>query len=227
VYRTGSTVMAGELAPVGSKAGEYADICVDARGLLLEEVWVQNGLPLQRRVATSLHLDAALPDDRFTLPGEQPLTIEQGNGILREVEPDSAFEGTVYRLADGPAGYVYRGRYVVSPPKLSVNQSPLDGDGGAEQVSMVDVWDRGPDLVVLSQTIAASAVALPNEATGAETIDVPIGKAASVVDLRSNEIRIALPEARFLRVAGTRPSADLVALVGTLRAETGTGLRFR
>jgi hypothetical protein len=91
---------------------------------------------------------------------------------------------------------------------------------------MVDVWDRGPDLVVLSQTIAASAVALPGRAEGAETVDVPIGQAASVLDLRSNEIRIALPEARFLRLTGTRPSADLVSLVGSLRAETGTGLRF-
>ncbi|MEA3076204.1 MAG: hypothetical protein QOF60_1112, partial [Actinomycetota bacterium] len=42
VYRTGTTVAAGELVPLGSKAGEYADICVDARGLLLEEVWVQD-----------------------------------------------------------------------------------------------------------------------------------------------------------------------------------------
>jgi hypothetical protein len=177
-------------------------------------------------VATSLKLDVELADDRFTLAGEQALSIDQGNGIFREVEPDSAFEGTVYRLAEPPAGFTYRGRYVVSPPKLSPFKSPLD-DAGAEQVSMVDVWDRGPDLVVLSQTIATAAIALPDQASGAETVDVPIGKAASVLDLRSNEIRMALPEARFLRVTGTRPSADLVALVGSLRAETGTGLRFR
>jgi hypothetical protein len=227
VYRIGTTVVAGELAPIGSKAGEYADICVDAHGLLLEEVWVKDGLPLQRRVAASLKLDVDLPDDRFTLPGEQALTIEQGNGFLREIEPDSAFEGTVYRLSDPPAGFTFRGRYIVSPPKLSPFQSPLESDSGVEQVSMVDVWDRGPDLVVLSQTIAAAAVALPDAATGAESVDLPIGKAASILDLRSNEIRLALPEERFLRLTGTRPAADLVALVRTLRAETGTGLRFR
>jgi hypothetical protein len=231
VYRVGTTVAAGELVPVGSKAGEHADICVDANGLLLEEVWVQSGRPLQRRVATALDLEVDLPDDRFTLPGEEALSIEQGNGFLREVEPESAFEGSAYRLGEPPAGFTYRGRYVVSPPKLSPFQSPLDDQGpSAEQVSMVDVWDRGPDLLVLSQTIAADAVAVPPEAEGSpvvDDVDLPIGKGATFLDLRSNEVRVALPEDRFLRLAGTRPPSDLVAILRSLRAETGTGLRFR
>lgn len=228
VYRVGSTVTAGELVPNGAKPKEWADICVDRSGLLLEEVWTKNDRPLQRRVVTKRRVGVRVTDDDFRINGEAALTVDQGNGFVKEVDPASAWEGTVYKLPEAPQGFTYRGRVVVQPPKLSPFRSPLDDQGPrAEQVSLVDSWSRGPDLIVFSQTIAAAITAIPNQARTARPLDLgPFGNAATVLDLRSNEVRVELPEDRFIRIAGSLPLADLVEVAKSMRAEQGTGLRF-
>jgi hypothetical protein len=227
VYRVGSTVASGELVPNGTKAGESADVCVDRDGLLLEEVWRKGGKPLQRRVAVKRRLGVKLTDADFQVPGEVPLSIDDGNGFVKRVDPASSWEGTVYRLPEPPAGFTYLGRVVVQPPKLNPFQSPLDEGPKTEQVSMVDTWSRGPDLIVFSQTIAAAVSAIPNDAKTARPIDLgPFGNAATVLDLRSSEVRIELPEDRFIRLAGSLPLAQLVDIAHGMRAEDGTGLKF-
>jgi hypothetical protein len=229
VYRAGSTVVSGTLVPVDTTAGEHSDLCVDRQGLLLEEVWFKDGKPLQRRVVTKRVVGSKLPDDRFQLGlDEQAVTIDQGNGFIREVDPNSAFEGTVYRLTAPPDGATYKGRFVVQPPTLNPFQSPLDGPTAhREQVSLIDVWTRGADTLVFSQTIAADISALPSNSKTAQKIQLgPIGEAATVVDLRSNEVRAELPEGRFLRIAGSFPRQELLDLAGSLRAEEGKGLVF-
>lgn len=229
VYRAGSTAVAGTLVPLNTTAGEHSDLCVDATGLLLEEVWFKDGLPLQRRVATSRKVDIDPPDSMFRLADDEPaLTIDQGNGFIREIDPASAFEGTVYRLSEPPAGARFVGRFVVQPPTLSPFQSPLDSPAERrEQVSMIDVWVQGPDVVVFSQTIAADISAVPNDAKTATPLTIgPVDKAATVLDLRSNEVRAELPEGRFLRLAGSLSRDRLVELAGSLRAEEGKGLVF-
>ena len=229
VYRAGSTIVAGTLVPVGTTPGEHSDVCVDAEGLVLEEVWFKDGMPLQRRVATRREVGRTYTDERFRLAADEPaLTIDQGNGFIREIDPASAFEGSVYRLTVPPADAEYRGRFVVQPPTLSPFQSPLDSPSERrEQVSLVDVWVRGVDLVIFSQTIAADISAVPNDAKTARRIELgPIGTAATVLDLRSNEVRAELPEARFLRLAGSLPRDELLDLAGSLRAEEGKGLVF-
>ena len=229
VYRAGSTVVSGTLVPVNTTAGEHADFCVDRQGLLLEEVWFKDGRPLQRRVVTKRVVSPKLADDRFVLGlDEQAISIDQGNGFIREIDPNSAFEGTVYRLTAPPDGSTYMGRYIVQPPKLNPFQSPLDPSSDrSEQVSMIDVWRKGADVLVFSQTIAAGISALPNNSKTAQKIQLgPIGDAATVVDLRSNEVRAELPEDRFLRIAGTYSRQQLVDMAGSLRAEEGKGLVF-
>lgn len=229
VYRVGSSVSAGQLTPVGTQRGEHSDLCVDAQGLLLEEVWFQEGKPLQRRVATHREIGAPLDDERFRLAADEPaFTSDDGNGFIRAVDPASAFEGTVYRLTRAPEGATYGGRFVVQPPTFSPFRSALEAPSERrEQVSLVDVWERGADVLVFSITIAADISAVPNDARTAQRFRLgPVGEAATVVDLRSNEVRVELPEARFLRIAGTFPRQELVDLAGSLRAEVGTGVVF-
>jgi hypothetical protein len=92
---------------------------------------------------------------------------------------------------------------------------------------MVDVWVRGHDVLAFSQTIAADISAIPSDAKTAQRFELgPVGTAATVLDLRANEVRVELPEARFLRIAGTLPRQELVDLAGSLRAEEGKGLVF-
>ena len=227
VYRAGGTILSGELVAVGTKPAEYADFCVDAAGLVLEEVWVKDDRPLRRRVATVVKEDADIDDDRFRLADEEPFSTEQG-GFMKEVDPASAFDGVVYRLESVPEGFEFVGRYVVQPPKLSpVARDPLaEEQNRGEQVSMVDVWTRGPELLTLYQTIAADIAAVPSKPKTSRAIELPVGRAVAILDLRVNEVRMELPEARFLRLMGTLPTKQLEEIAAGLRAEQGTGLRF-
>lgn len=227
VYRAGSSVSAGDLVPIHTTADAYADFCVDDAGLLLEEVWVMNGKPLQRRIATARRTGVPLTDDRFTLADEQAIDVAAGNGFLRKIDPASGFEGTIYRLTQPPDGFVYRGRFLVAPPRFNPYQDPADSEVSPEQLSMVDVWVRGPDVLVFSLTIAADIAAVPQSSRTAQPLDLgPFEDAATVLDLRTNEVRLALPEDRFLRIAGTLPLDELVEVTRSLRAEEGTGPVF-
>ena len=228
VYRSGSTITAGELVPIGSREGEHADDCFDARGLLLEEVWFKEGRPLQRRVVTARKVDIAFDDASFTLEGEQELSLDEGNGIFRAIDPASGYEGTTYRLAAGPPGFTYLGRFVVQPPNLKTFRDPLrEDDTSRQQVSVIDAWERGPDLVTLAQTIVADASVAPRGGPTARPVQVAEGglRGEAVLDLRANEIRLTLPESRYLRLSGTLTSAQLLEIAGSLRAETGTGIK--
>jgi hypothetical protein len=228
VYRAGGTILSGELVAIGTNDGEHADFCVDEAGLVLEEVWVQDGHAVRRRVATKVEEDVRFDDGRFSLADEEALTAEEGNGFIRSVDPASAFEGVVYRLPDAPEGFQFVGRYVVQPPKLSpLTRDPLaEEQPTGEQVSMVDVWTRGAQMLALYQTIAADVAAVPSRPRTYREVDVPVGAALAVLDLRINEVRIELPEDRFIRLMGTLPTQTLVEIASGLRAEAGAGLRF-
>ncbi|HUP85472.1 MAG TPA: hypothetical protein VM143_07375 [Acidimicrobiales bacterium] len=227
VYRAGSSVSAGLLTPVGKRVGEYSDFCVDRAGLLLEEVWVKDRKPLLRRVATKLTVGVELPGSRFELSGEVQVPFEEGNGFYRPIDPQSGFEGTSYRLVEDPSGFDYLGRFAVEPPRLNPFQSRLEEGQTRSQVSVIDVWQRGPDMVTLAQTIAADISAVPQNSLTAKPLRIGgFGSASTVLDLRASQVRIELPEDRFLQVAGTLSRAELVDIAKSLRAEVGTGLKF-
>jgi hypothetical protein len=229
VFRFGSTVSSGELRPVGSRDGEeHADVCVDADGLLLEEVWIKDGVPLQRRVATEVLVGVTLGDDRFRIANERELTTDEGNGFFREVEPTTRLQGVTYELPEAPAGFTFLGRYAVQTPRLSLEgANPLEPVKPREDVSQIDVWTNGPDLLVLSTSLGADLAALPEDAETARPVDLggDLSDAVAVLDLRSNEVRAELEGGRFVRLAGTVPRDALVALASTLRPVEGTGVQ--
>jgi hypothetical protein len=222
VFRAGSTVAAGVLTPVGRGSnGEHADVCVGRDGLVLEEVWVKGGRAIQRRVATEVAAGVAIADDRFHLDGEAPIGVEQGDGTLQRIDAASGLAGTTYRLPAAPSRYEYQGRYLVQPPKL--------GNGGeqAGQVSQVDVWTNGPDVLTLSQTVATSGAAIPQPGPASVPVGLgPLGPGDGVVDLRANEVRVQTPgDGPYLRLAGQLPIDALVGLARSLQPEHGTGPR--
>jgi hypothetical protein len=227
VYRFGSTVTSGELRPVGSRDEEHADVCIDADGLLLEEVWWKEGRPLQRRIATEVEVGPRLGDATFTIENERALTTEEGNGFFREIRPDTRLQGTSYELPEAPAGFTFRGRYAVQTPRLSLEGgNPLEPARPREDVSQIDVWTNGPDLLVLSTSLGADLAALPEDAATAHPVDLggDLDDAVAVLDLRSNEVRAELEGGRFLRLAGTVPREALVTLARTLRPVEGAGI---
>ncbi|MGI8793355.1 MAG: hypothetical protein ACR2H3_09290 [Acidimicrobiales bacterium] len=229
VYRVGGSVQAGELVPVGTTEGAHSDICIDEVGLLLEEVWFDDGRPLLRRVATSVAAPAEADDGRFSLDGEEAISYADGNGYFEAIDPASGFEGKTFRLPDDalPPGFTYEGRFAVQPPRLSpFGNNPLDEDRPREQVSQVDVWVRGADVIILTQVIAADIAAVPSNPSVATEVDLgpALGMGLGVLDFRLNDVRVEGEPGRFLRLSGSLNRAELAALARRLVAEQTAGI---
>lgn len=214
-HRFGGPVSSGVLTPVGAVPGEHADVCLDQRGLVLRERWVAGGRTLRERTATTVEVRAATPD--VTVPaGARPLPVEAGGGSVEAVAEDHDPGFSERWAIDEPAGFDHVGRWVVLPPSLERREP---GIARTAQVALVtDAWRRGADLVLLDQGATVAGVAPPWDDRPITTrADLGrLGTADVAWDLRSSEVRLTRPDGGFVRVAGTLPPADLVALARTL-----------
>ena len=222
VYRASTTVVGGTLQPT-IDVGEYADVCVDERGLLLEEWWVVDGDAIQQRIATEVEL--RVPDDFGTAwSGEPPSeSAEEGGGSILTLTPGSSPPGAPFFTAPAPPGdgFEHLGRFSVIPP-----QAAAFGDGeerGSIVASTADVWRRGIDIVVLDQGGNLDGVAIYDPDPDNETVELPnLGTAELLVSLTGNELRVQRPGGKFVRVVGTLPLDDLLAFARTLVEGPGT-----
>lgn len=224
VYRFGASVAAGDLTPYDPEGAEWADACIDEEGLLLEELWHKGGRDLRHRVATKVAVDVRLDEAAFTLPGEQAIPVEEGNGLFRSVVAGTSAEGRSWTITP-PEGFESVGRFVVQAPRLDLEgTTPLERSA-PESFDQMDVWRRGADLLVLSTTIAADFTAsAPADGT---PVDLgPMGAGMLKVTLRGTTISGPAVDGRTPRVTGTLAAAQLVELLRSATAVEGTGLRF-
>lgn len=224
VYRTGGPVNAGELKPYRGGA-EYADTCVDERGLVLEEIWFRDGDWVRRRVAREVELAIVPAAGAFDPPAE---TVSGGGerGFVRPVDPSTLPEGPAWVLAEPPEGFTHRGRYVFSPPDLRAFAEPGER-GRAQSIGVTDVYEDGADVVFVEQTISTSAAASFPDAPNSEEVDLgDLGTGEAVIDMRGNEVRVAFPNSRAVRVVGTLPLQEVVAIARRLVAVDGTGVEI-
>lgn len=125
-------------------AGEYADECVDGRGLLLSERWVLNGRLL--RLTQAEYVDTAVPADASFVPpalAGHPIPIG-----FTAVEPLSLARvpstGQPYWVAPAPPwGF----RLVRRVRAVTSGQSP-DGPQISD-VAYVDTYVRGPEAITV------------------------------------------------------------------------------
>lgn len=226
VYRTGTTIQDGRLVPAGTTAHEYADICVDRSGLLLEEVWVKDGHWIRRRVAAGLREPKRLDDSDFTLSDEEEVAFAGGNGFVKEVQPDTLPQGPGWSLDQPPAGFTLKGRFAVTPPDTRAFQQPLD-EPKRVAVEVSDVWVRGSDVLVMEQGVATSERGVFTASSFSEDVDLgAIGRGEALLDFRGNEARTLFNSGRYVRLVGTMPLADMIKLARSLRPVQGTGVVF-
>ncbi|MEA3077640.1 MAG: hypothetical protein QOF60_2548, partial [Actinomycetota bacterium] len=105
VYRTANVLADTVYARAGHDA---VDSCVDAAGLVLEEVVTAGGKRLSRRVAQSVEEGATLADDLFDTTGT-PLKVTDGGGFVRQADPATHPIGESFELPAPPAGWTFRG----------------------------------------------------------------------------------------------------------------------
>jgi hypothetical protein len=209
-------------------AKDYADSCVDEAGLVLEDVLVSGGKQLQRRIAVSVEEDRPVGDDLFPVK-QQSLDVRSGGGSVRALADGSRAPGEFFELPSVPAGFVRMGRYSAVPPQPE-NFSAQDPLGEARRrASVVDVWTRGPDLLLVDQgaTLGGAPAFAPDASAPQVDLGPVLGKGEVVLSAVNPGVRVALAGGRYVRVAGTLPTGDLAALARQLQKVEGTPLTFK
>jgi hypothetical protein len=216
VYRSGGPMAAGDLEPF------------DAAGFLLEELWWIDDQPVRRRVAVELELDLEVSDDEFPIGAEPTMTVEQGSGAVREVERDSRPEGAFLELTRPVPGLAHAGRYAVVWAQLG--GAPASPAEGADRTAAVlDVWRRGPDVVLVERGGTRFFSQPLDEHPRGETVDLggPLGSGQLILGLRGNEVRVLREGGAFVRILGTVPGDVLVEVARSLEEiDGGEGLVY-
>lgn len=212
VYRAGGPIFAGDLERYVAGTGNYADVCVDSNGIVLEEHWVYRGRPIQRRVVVELEIDPPIDTSVFRISVEPTPGIERG--AVQRVDPDEVDETGLWTLPDAPDGFTSLGRYAVIFPKAAVPSQ--GGESPPAPSSTTDVYVRGPDLLVVDQD--PSLVRLTeSEDRPFRTVRIRgLSDAVLIVDARMSEVRGTTPDGSVVRVFGTLQPDRLLALTRSL-----------
>jgi hypothetical protein len=197
-YRTGSPLQS--LKITAPTATDYVDVCLDANGLMLEEVVVAGGEATQRLTATSSELDPQLDAALFAIEGEK-VGPDQGGAIVTEIDRAVAPAPGYWTAAAPPAGFSHQGRY------------QLQGEG----TGWVDVYVRGIDLITIRQGPPAAEPDLKDAGPGSDVDLGPLG--AGKLLLRTiGPTLVAHPGGEgFVHVNGTLAPAELQAIAAGLR----------
>lgn len=221
VVRSGTVLGAGPLVPI--TAGEHAESCFDAEGLLLEETLFLQGRPTLHRIAVEVRTSLTITDDTFEV-GPIVVPVDKGGGSSTAVDPTVGAVGPFWVLpaAAVPAGFEHKGRLSIVPPqpdKFAEPQNPSIIAGTA------DVYVRGADLIVLWQggtigqvdAFAPSPHASPIEVAG-------LGRGEQLLSALGTELRFSRPSGTFVHVIGTLAPAALREVAGALIETDGAGL---
>lgn len=221
VLRTASLLATSDLAPPA--ADDHAETCIDADGLVLEELLVVDGARLLRRVAIDVDVDPEV-DDRSFETGDQTVPADSGGGFLAETEPDSRQPGPFYESVP-PEGFERLGRYVVIPPQQENFTDPLRR--GNRLTYLSDVFVDGASVVVLDQGGTFGGVDPFPDRQGLE-VEVD-GLGTGLLSYGRNGPTLLVPRegGKFLRARGTVAPGVLVDLLEGLDEVEGGELRLR
>jgi hypothetical protein len=192
------------------------DRCVDGQGIVLEERWSSpGGERLLTKRATTLQVgdDAELDLDP---PDAVPAAAERGNGFFQPLDRDAGVPFAERFSLPDPEGFRFEGRYLVVPPR--VGASDPSSAVGLELVT--DVWVRGADVVLFDQGAGTGGATPFDDRLVWREIALPeLGTAVLAGDIRAAEVRVRRPGGGFVRLAGTVPVDELLALAETIRLD--------
>jgi hypothetical protein len=214
VYRTTAPPQGQTIDKLPSKTGDVVDTCVDADGIVREQLVFFNDELLLRRRATDVDLDPGIGRHELDVTDASTVPVDLGGGAVAAVAPNE-LPADSYRLDDVPAGFRSEGIFAVVP------SAPPTGNGipsGNRRSSFVDVWTDGVDVLLLDQgglTFAGDALG-PNSLSS--SVDVgPLGTARGAPGARFSQVAISKKDGTYVRVLGTLPVARLAELMGSLR----------
>jgi len=214
VYRTGDDPASGALKAWKPKATSWNDVCLDAQGLVLEQVAVEKGAVLHRRVAVTVDLAPSLDDSLFAAAGDV-LPVQKGGGAFKQVSDDSRLPGRFWDLPSVPQGFAHIGRYVVRPPQpelvASVDRERYLLGGIADAYTS----DGGVLIVEQGSTLGSEAPFAPD--VTAERVDLgALGTGEVILSLATTVVRVNLGSGAYVRVAGNLSPTTLIEVARSL-----------
>lgn len=211
------------LVPVREIEEDYSDVCIDAAGLVLEEVGVVGGEPLNRKVATRVDEAPDVAEGSFDV-GDPTLDVRQGGGSVRQITLSSRPPGTFWELRAVPEGFTHDGRYTVVPP-----QTGFDDPTQRQRLIAFtsDVWRNGVDVLIVEQGATLGGSAPFSEDPKAKRVGVgALGRGQLVYGPSSVEVRVLREGGRFVRVTGTLRPSELLRAARSLEEVEGGELVF-
>lgn len=215
--RTGAPLDGGILRP--PTGTDHNDLCVDQHGLVLREEITTSGAVVERRTAVAVDQQPTVAADAFEPLGWR-IPEENGGGRVRRVTADSRPPGVDHHeLPTAPPGTDLLGRFGVL-----TDTAPAPGPAGPvdQVISMVDAYVGGAEVLTIENGASIGGGAV----LGRGDVDVPLSFApdATAVFLTTGvELRVPLPEGRFLRLTATMSIDELVSLAESLEVVAGPG----
>lgn len=223
VVRAAIHSTSGRFTPLRPDVTSWNDVCIDEAGLILEDVNVQDGRIVGRRIAVEVEEEPSLSDDLFEI-GEPSLPAGEGGGSVLEVSPSSRPAGTFWELGEPPSGFVLRGRYAVVPPQAGF-QDPLARRSIV--AGATDVWTDGRDVIVVEQGATLEAADPFGDVPGAQRVELgDLGEGEVLLAWRAPEVRVALGGGRFVRLYGSVGPDVLISVARDLREVEGGELVY-
>ena len=215
VFRIGESSDAVSLPPIDDLGPDRSDICVDAAGLILEEVTFTDERMTKRRVATAVAEDPAIGDDDLDVakPEGDPKVI----GSVLELEDDSRMPADEFwELSEKPEGFRFRGRFAIVPPGQQGFQDPMAR--GTILAFMSEVWVDGSDVLVIDRGATRSTKPFEEDANARVVRAGKLGRGELRYALRESEVRVLTGGSSFVRVRGTIEPSRLLAIARSLES---------
>ena len=205
VFSTGQSLRLVELIE-----GDDVEVCIDEAGLVLEER--SDG---RTRTATDVELDVEASFD----VGERTVPPLDGGGAVQRLTEDSRTPGTFWELGDD-LPLPHEGRYAVVPPQPDAfTDATLRGRRVA---TTTDVLTDGVDVVIVDRGGTVEGIDVITVDDDAEQVDLgDLGTGALEHTSFGTEITVELDAGRFVRISGTLPSDELVAVARGLHEVDG------
>jgi len=196
VYRTGQSLRLIELLP-----GDDVEVCIDANGLVLEE---RDGDRVRTATKVEIGVDASFAVDERTIP------ILNGGGAVQALTDDSRTPGRFWELGDD-LPLPHAGRYAVVPPQPDAfTDITLRGRRVA---TTTDVLTDGVDVIVIDRGGTLEGIDVIADDDTLERVDLgDLGEGTLRPTSLGVELTVELPENRFVRITGTLPVDDLLAV---------------
>lgn len=208
VFRTGQSLRLVELLP-----GDAVEVCIDASGLVLEE---RDGDRV--RVATEVEIDV---DDTYAVE-ERTVPVLQGGGAVQRLTDDSRTPGEFWELGDD-LPLPHDGRYAVVPPQPDAfSDATLRGRRIA---TTTDVLTDGVDVIVVDRGGTLEGIDVIGDDDAAEIVDAgALGDGTLRRTSFGAELTVQLDGGRFVRISGTVPVDDLLAVARGMHEIAGGAL---